>query len=151
MSLSFLEDIKNWEDVGAGATAVGVIVALVAASITYYQYRGAKEIQRETTAKQIYSNYLELAIQYPNLTSGIMPSDLLEYERYEWFVSFMLNVFEHILNAVGNDEEWRKTVVGQIEYHQDYFLNDAEFKAEDYYYYDPKIRSMIDKVCGTNK
>src|ERR1700760_4738050 len=106
MSSPFYEDIRSWEDVGAGATAVAAAVAIIAAIITYFQYKGAKQIQREATAKQIYSDYLKLAIEHPAFTSGKKPDDPLESERYEWFVSYMLNACEQIVDVVGDDKEW---------------------------------------------
>jgi hypothetical protein len=142
--------LQNWEDVGGGATAIGVFVALVAAVITYFQYSGSKGIQREATAKQFYGRYLELTIEHPDMARGRPSPEALESEKYEWFVSYMLNACEQILESSPGDREWRSWVKGQIVYHKKYIC-DPRFKKDEYGYYSVEMKRLIDECCGNGR
>jgi hypothetical protein len=140
--------LQTWEDVGGGATAIGVLVAVIAAAITYGQYIGGRQIQKEATAKQVYSNYLQLAIEHPSFASGFFPADPAEKERYKWFVSYMLNACEQILDATSDDKEWRDCGRAQIEFHKNYMVTDERFRTKEKYFYSREIRDFMDEVCG---
>jgi len=141
------DQLRTWEDIGGGATAIGVFVALVAAIITYFQYSGSRGIQREATAKQFYGKYLELTIEHPDLASGKHSSEALDSEKYEWFVSYLLNACEQIVESAPGDKEWCDWVKGQIKYHKRYIC-DHRFKNEEYRYYSVKMKRLIDEACG---
>jgi hypothetical protein len=141
-----LEKIQGWGDVGGGATAIGVFIAGVAAFFTYGQYRGARQIQREATAAQIYSKYLELAVLYPELANGVRPTTLPERERYEWFVSYMLNACEQIWGATINDPIWQSCVEGQLAFHQNHLCTDRRFLGIERSYYSPELQMVSAKL-----
>jgi hypothetical protein len=138
-----LKPIDSYADVGTFfggiATAVGVLVALGAA---YYARRQILA-QREIVARQIYSEYLKLAIQYPELACGVQPADPKEFERYEWFVSFMLNACEHILFYVPEDPRWRDCMVSQIGYHAEYLSKKMDIRS----HYSPDFSRLISRAC----
>jgi hypothetical protein len=146
--LPALDPLKTWEDVGGGATTLGVLVAVLAVGFTYLQYLGSKKIETEATAKQIYSKYLELAIKYPILASEPPGPDSTkeEIERHKWFVAYMLRAFEQILVSQPLDEVWRICVHAQMNYHQKYICS-KQFTEDELHFYSDEVRLLVGKVC----
>ncbi len=151
-SPSAMEPLKSWADVGSLigglSAAIGLIIASIAACLGYIQIRAGKETQREAVARQTYNEYLKLAIQYPNLAAGNQPTDPLEFESYEWFVSYMLNACEQILLFEPNSPEWQFCVRAQLDYHRHYLTNNDWFRKNFLHHYSLTLRSMIAELTG---
>jgi len=150
-----LEALKNWADfgtlIGGTAAAVGVFIASVAAGFAWGQITAGKQAQRESFARQTYADYLQLAIQYPSYASGNRPGDKEAFERYEWFVSYMLNACEHVLLFVTGSEQWRACVRSQLSYHRDYLCKNKWFMENARSHYSADLLSLIHNLCGTTE
>jgi len=158
MDWSVLEKIKGWEDVGGGATAIGVVIATIAAIFAYGQIVAgkaqavaARATQREATAYQAYNNYLQLAIQFPHLAAGGLSKGDASFEAYAWFVSYFLNACEQILDVRHNDGLWIEAMKVELNYHKQYLAGDDEFRREEKPYYVQKLRDLIDEVGGKTR
>ncbi len=119
------------EKLGAFAELLLSITALVALLFAYLQIRTAQQSQREATTKEIYRDYLKLAVEYPELASpDERGQKILQDYKYRWFVAVMLNACEEIIEVFQNDEIWREVVLSEMECHEDY-LHSKFFLAED--------------------
>ena len=122
---------NNAEKLGNLAQVALAVTAIVALGLAYLQIRFAQLSQRETTAKEIYRDYLRLAFEYPMLAS---PDDnnqkIIQDYKYRWFVAVMLNACEEILASSRNDPAWQEVVLAEMEYHKSY-LNSKYFLAND--------------------
>jgi hypothetical protein len=148
-------DVATWA--AAVVTFVGVFIATVAAALAWAQITSARKIAREALARQTYSEYLKLAMEHPEFSSGLKqtvpPSDRL-FEQYEWFVSYMLNACEGILlyvSTVKKASDWTGTIVTQVEYHKDYFESSTWFQESYEAHYEERLRKIIENVCGWNE
>jgi hypothetical protein len=137
--------------VSAIIAAVSALVALTAAVFVYRQIAVTRSVQREAVARQIYHDYLKLSFTEPMYASGkwrladpAVP-EAVRFEKYEWFVSVMLNAGESILLHVAGEDEWLDTIESQIAYHREY-LDSEEFLAEYSTHYSPQLRSRMYKT-----
>ena len=111
------------------ATAVAAIAALIALGVAWFQVKAGREAQRETVAKEIYRDYLRLALEYPHYAypdyvhlSANPGSD--DFQRYEWFVAFLCYASEEIMEMFGNKPGWESAIISQLGYHYDYLHSD---------------------------
>ena len=115
------------EDLSAYATIATAIVAVLALFIAIVQILVGKHEARLGVAKSIYKDYLALAMQNPKFSSASYPiesprlheisKDHEEYERYEFYVSYLLFAAEEILHLTKNSSEWRSALQAQLRYH----------------------------------
>lgn len=79
---------------------------------------------REISAREAWEKYLVMAFHHPRLANPDLavdePLTAEEEESYEWFVSRMLYAAEEVLILVGEDPEWRKVFLDQIDFHRPY-------------------------------
>jgi hypothetical protein len=135
---------------GAIISVVGVLAALVAAGLILLQVRTASASQRETSARQFYENYLRLSFDFPALARGEWQDGekesrrVIAFEKYEWFVSIMLNACEAIILYVAKGDQWIDAVRGQLTYHREY-LRSPEF-AKYMSHYSPLMQQLITEV-----
>jgi len=81
-------------------------------------------ITPQSHAKAVWTDYLKLCIEYPRLASGEITresaTDLAEFARYEWFVAFMLDACDEVLQYVQDDGGWFNAIDANLEYHKAY-------------------------------
>jgi gamma-glutamylcysteine synthetase len=72
----------------------------------------------------------------------------LQYERYEWFVSYMLGTSRVLLRQFYSDRYWRKTVERNIGYHVVYLKRRKALCIQDDYInlYGRQVTKMIDRA-----
>jgi hypothetical protein len=110
----------------AAATVLAVVVAVAGARIALQQI-GAS---REAAALSAWNDYLRLCFEnpayacadqarkvVPNGLKGLEKNPSVEAEKYQWFISIVLNSCEQVLLSMPNVEEWRSTLVDQVHYH----------------------------------
>jgi hypothetical protein len=118
--------------IGGLATGFGAAFALGALLAAYFQIRANAKSQREAVALQAHRDYLRLCFDNPEFSSthafrvrfGDAPfrgSDgsyrSMEGERYQWFLSILLNTCEQVLLHLEKSEDWRETMRRQLTYH----------------------------------
>jgi hypothetical protein len=123
-------------ELGAYSALATVVVATVALVVAYIQVRVNKREARLAVAKGIYKDYLILAFGNPEFSSASYPmnapkfktfsKDNDKYERYEFFVSYLLFAAEEVLDLTKNDPIWRTTLCDQLRYHALY-LDSLDF------------------------
>jgi len=109
----------------AASAIVGVILAAAALQ------RNAR-VERENRARQIHLDYLQVAMAHPHL-SGPAHIKLktddgalfkvavdVDFEKYEWFVSYLLSAAGVIWDAVGSEHIVGRLMKLQVSYHADY-------------------------------
>jgi hypothetical protein len=135
--------------VSAAIACVGATIAVAAAALVLLQVRAARSIQREAIARQTYNEYLRLCFAEPAFASGNWDktnsaglSKELLFEKYEWFVSVMLNACESILLHVADQDEWSDAIRSQIGYHSKYIKSD-DFQKNYAAHYSSELRKLL--------
>ncbi|HEV7693531.1 MAG TPA: hypothetical protein VGO52_22040 [Hyphomonadaceae bacterium] len=134
------------DDLSATVAVLGALIAIGAALIAWWQVYKAGQLDREMQARAMYESYLRLCFENSPMSSGIEDANHWT-DRYEWFVSIMLNAAESVLLFVSAKDEWEETVKSQIRYHKAY-LHSTKFREREFKYYDDRMRDLIEKVCG---
>jgi|HubBroStandDraft_6_1064221.scaffolds.fasta_scaffold508162_2 hypothetical protein len=125
------------------------VTTILAAGVAIIGIIFAWRAQGQATAKAIYRDYLKLAFENPELAnpseSGLNVSSLVasppsassdkerwtKYERYRWFVAFMLNACDEIASSQRarvfwrNRALWRKAISGDLQFHNEYLMSAA--------------------------
>jgi hypothetical protein len=134
--------------VSAAIACIAAIIAVGAVIAAILQVRAAHAAQRETLARQAYNDYIKLCFNEPAFACGDwqkssdkLPQDLL-FEKYEWFVSIMLNACEAILLHVPNKGEWLETIQAQIGYHSTY-IRSQQFQKNCALHYSIQLRKPL--------
>lgn len=130
--------------IGAAASSVAACIALVAAGYAKRQIEEGRKIQSEILARQTYSSYLLKALEHPDFASG--RAITRDFEKYEWFVSYMLNACEGIILHLPKDKYWESCVKSQLENHRDYLKNNRWFCENYKGQYSPAFVRLIDTV-----
>jgi hypothetical protein len=126
---------------------IAFIAVVIAAVLAIRQLRSSEKSQKEATAKEIFKEYLLIAFEHPAFSvmdSSVLKvkPDGLEFERYKWFVSYMLFACEEILDLFPNSKEWTETIERNLGYHKNYLkIPDPEFKI-----YSKELRDVIDRI-----
>lgn len=135
--------------VSAAIACVSVTVAVAGAALVLLQVRAARSIQREAIARQTYNEYLKLCFAEPAFASGNWDkatsaglSQELLFEKYEWFVSVMLNACELILLHVAEKDEWLEAIRSQISYHSNYCKSN-DFRKNYASHYSAELRQLL--------
>jgi hypothetical protein len=117
------------------ASAVFPIISCLAVIVAFWAIIANRRIQREQTARNAYIKYLEMAFQNPQFAfpdwSKIDLKDQVfistdpaegkrEFEKYEWFISMMLNTANFVFTAVRSDHVLAKQMILQFAYHWKY-------------------------------
>jgi hypothetical protein len=124
--------------VSAAASAAALVIGAVAAWIAYAQIKANATLARENTALETHRQLLCLCIERPELSSstlmlkalgrtsfrGILVELTPRSEQALWFVSYVLNGIEQILESNPRDAAWRSTMAAQVDYHRD-LLNEV--------------------------
>jgi hypothetical protein len=128
--------------VAAYSAAVTAGVAMVAAYIALRQLISGRQETRLGVAKTIYKDYLALAIANPELSSAGYPTndppslkfkknDPLKYEKYEYYVAYLLYAAEEIICLTKGKDKWRATLIDQLRFHGAY-LGSSDFPEGHY-------------------
>lgn len=143
LNLTDLSVVELATVVGGFATALAAAFALVGVPLAIAQIRAMRRIQREATAKILYRQYLEDAINRYDLTVPDLEKIISEGRlvQYELFVAHMLYSLEEIVENT-RDKAWIEVCRGQISRHSEYFCSDY-FKAK-LHYYDPPIVKLVE-------
>jgi hypothetical protein len=133
----------------AAATALAVVVAIVGARIALQQIHAS----REAAALSAWNNYLRLCFENPAYACAdqarkVVPQGLgklennssVEAEKYQWFLSIVLNSCEQVLLAMPNAEDWRSTLVDQVWYHAEAIQQLWDGWAQGY---SPEMRGIV--------
>ena len=139
-SVSIYECFKRWVEIAPGFTP---IVAAAAVGLAFQQLRAIRINQRETTAKNVFREYLKLTIDYPLLAAAKFDKNSEEErERYKWFVANFLWAAEEILSFAKKDVVWRDNLQLHANPHREYFLDPA-FMKEDFEVYSRDVQLLI--------
>jgi hypothetical protein len=119
-------DLKP-DEVSAYAAVATLVIAIFALFVAGRQLIIGKSEARRGFAYSIYKDYLALAFANPKFSSASYPienprmkafsNDRDEYERYEYYVSYLLFAAEEVLNLSKNSASWRETLRDQLRYH----------------------------------
>jgi hypothetical protein len=142
LPLIYLPSARTNELVAAAPKVAPVMTALVALAallVASRQLRLNRLNQRETTAKSIFREFLNLCIEYPDLARG-RPTDANK-ARYDWFVHQFLWAAEEFLEF--DDSDWRDNLRLHVAYHEHFLRTDQEFLSKDLQTYKPKLRSFL--------
>src|SRR5947209_4744098 len=119
--------VQSFSDLGPLATFLGVIMAVVVASI---QIAFNRRAQAEKQAFDTYQGFLKDCVEQPELASGLVTipaGDWKEgdaaFHKYEWFVTKMLAAGEQILDVSNSDENWNATIRALLELHKQYLTS----------------------------
>ena len=127
-------------NLGQFVGGIGVLVAVAAAIVAYRQLVATPQ----SHAKEIWKDYLRLCIEYPELASGEITEAHPEYKRYEWFVAFMLDACDEVLQYVEDDGGWLNAIDANLGYHKAYL---ATARTDAYLcQWSPKVRDRIKKL-----
>jgi hypothetical protein len=113
-----------------------VIVGIVSNFFVYEQIRQSKNLSQdekiqnyELEAREIYAEYLKLALENPDLAYGPEYSaknssltgsaEVSLKVRYDWYVSFAFTAFERIAQMPGRSSGWTCVIAQQLTYHYD--------------------------------
>lgn len=129
------------------ATIAAVIVACVAAWITYQQIIANRQESRRSTASQIYQQYLNLCMNNSAFSLGYAIPTIRndDYTKYCWFVSSMLYSFEEILDVNGSDEQWIKAIESQLERHKAHLKISSTVNDQQW---GPELDNIIKKIIS---
>ncbi len=147
-------------DIGGIATAVAAFLAFCAAIIAAWQLLAAKYEARNSLVKSNYKDYLRLAFEFPRFSSPSYPttnppyyaieSNPAEFERYEFYVSYLLFAAEEILDFKRNDEIWREVLKDQLRYHALY-LKRVILKSNYKNHYSKSMCELIEQAVNSYK
>ncbi len=152
--------------ISAGILFLSLLASLCVALWTISSNR---KIQQQLKAQDLWSTFLQKAIEYPALAyppghadrfdytaktivNDECKPDKREYERYEWFLSYLLKTARQILEHFSADEFWKKTIRRNIRYHKTYLALRREAKSPDDFIElsGPEVTRLIDEVLREN-
>jgi hypothetical protein len=150
-----MTQIVDWGATGsmlsAAATVFAVLVAILGARIALHQISAS----REAAALSAWNDYLRLCFENPNYACvdqarKVVPKGLsqlednpsVEAEKYQWFLSIVLNSCEQVLLGMPNVHEWRGTLVDQVWYHAEAI---AQLWGKWKEGYSEKMQSIVDE------
>lgn len=120
---------------------LSLVVAIIALLVN-------RKTQQRLKAQDLWSTYLQKAIEYPFLAyppghaenfdydaktvrNDDGKPDRREFERYEWFLSYLLKTSKEILEHYSHDDFWTKTIRRNIRYHKKYLAQRTKEELDD--------------------
>jgi hypothetical protein len=115
--------------ISAAALVVATSIALGSAIIAYSSLKRVRRSQKEAQARGLFTDYQKLAMQYPifafperfadryDFANIAVNKSTEEFERYEWFISFLLVTAREILELYPDDEFWADAIRRNVGYH----------------------------------
>ncbi len=106
------------------------------------------KLTREMNTDNMWTNYMELAIQYPNFADGAEYSQLRSEEQtqYSWFVERLFYTGESILKFTPDKEAWISVFKTEAAKHRSLIEGHPKFLPEYFCDYDPAMRDIIAAV-----
>jgi hypothetical protein len=164
--MSFSEFWMDADKYAYVATVVTAAVASIALIFSWAQIRAGRMVQREAYARELYRDYLKIAFEYPQLANPSLgkfdfaqrtiDDDRKDFERYEWFISFLLDACDEILRTdtqtarMNTRSEWYETIRTQISFHRGYLTSDYLREQGYLAQYSPKLREIIEQTLADN-
>jgi hypothetical protein len=146
------EEPRDWgnlsQRISAAAAVSSFMVAAGALGYVAHQIDQNRAISRETAARQIFRQYLELAVNNPELSVPDL-DDMTEpakRDRYDNFVTHMLFACEEILAAFFKEKGWRDGCEFHIERHLSYVHDTVIPKSLGTY--SPEMQCLIKEVAA---
>lgn len=136
----------DWTAISAIATAVAAIAAAIAAYLSFSSLSETRRIAAEQRANDYTKRYLELTIEFPDLsTEGSVKQK--QEQRYSWFVSFVLMMVREVLSAYPGDIKRRNMMLQQLSY-----IDSAELKAwtedDQLSVFGSDVERLVDEALG---
>lgn len=143
LSTASISDLSN-------VALLGVTAAVSAFGV--YQFIATTKFNRDQAAKAIHADYIRLAMEKPTFAnpsivdvdygSRTFAGSREEFEKYEWFVSFMVLSFEEIFH-LSKTPTWENTIRSNLSFHSAYFSS-PHFRESGYIEnIDPALREML--------
>ena len=130
------EKKKSYVELFISILAFGI--SLFSMFFTICAYIKTTADQQETQAYNYWQNFLELAVEKPEMANGddshffeINKGDSGKRVEYEWFVANALGAAEIVFRLQPNDKEWRNTLKEIIGLHSKY-INSTSFDTSHY-------------------
>ncbi len=120
--MAFLRD--HWLEVAS------IMVALAAISVAVWRITASRRDDRERSARSTWREYNIQALTYPLLAYPDLDrikQDLEEYERYEWFVAFLIETCAEILATMKQSPlgvRWEDVLRRHLSFHWRYLESD---------------------------
>lgn len=147
------------------SAAVLFLSLLVSLGVALWTINRNRMIQQQLKAQDLWSTYLQKAIEYPALAyppghtddfnydnktvlNDEGKADKREFERYEWLVSYLLKTSRENLEHFSHDEFWKKTIRRNIRYHKVYLALRRKLKLRDDFIElgGPNVTHLIDEI-----
>jgi hypothetical protein len=129
-----------------------------------------RKTQQRLKAQDLWSTYLQKAIEHSALAyppghgenfnydaktvlNAEGKPDKREFERYEWFLSYLLKTAREILEHYSHDEFWKKTIRRNIRYHEAYLAKRKRVVLPDDDYIalsGREVNRLIDEILKEN-
>ena len=121
--------IRPVQTVALWASVVVAAAAVVSLAVGIWDYNRNAQAQVQLTALSILQNYLNLAVQHPDLASRDAgdPVDA----RYAWFAAHALNTAQTLRGLVGHQEDWQRAIDAIVRQQQPY-LRSGLFECRDF-------------------
>lgn len=146
-------DDDFWSKLNALATVnIAVLTALLAShgvqqiTLMNQQKIDSKKHNNSLIAHSAYSEYLKLAMEYPQFAHPNIAKLDENYElknHYKWFVANMLYHFETVVEAVKDDDDWEVTLIPQIKKHGWYIYQNDRYKKDGW---SSELKELIKKA-----
>jgi hypothetical protein len=140
---------ENAEKIGNLAQVLTLVTAIIAVVFAYRQIYTARRSQQEATAKELYQDYLQLAFKHPKYAvPEAGDKNIIKTDQYRWFVAVLLNSCDEILACVPRDDDWKRIIAAELEYHEPYltspyFLNPDEDRG--WTLYSKELKEVFEK------
>lgn len=142
-----------WTALNALAT---INIAVLTAFLAFYGLQQLHSIKKQTDvtkehnqsliAHSAYSEYLKLAMEYPQFAHPNIAKLDENYElknHYKWFVANMLYHFETVVEAMQGDDDWEVTLIPQIKKHGWYIYQNDRYKKDGW---SSELKELIEKA-----
>jgi hypothetical protein len=120
---------------GGFATAFGISVALFSAVLIFYQTISTNRTTRHAAALSARADYIKFCMEHPEYSNSRIAMHTLKIKNFDsilenntrpdveralWFLSYVLNAMEQLLNTAVSRKErdaWEQTAIDQLRYH----------------------------------
>ncbi|WP_063703437.1 hypothetical protein [Pseudoalteromonas gelatinilytica] len=146
-------ETEIWTALNALAT---MNIAILTAFLAFYGLQQLHSIKKQTDvtkehnqsliAHSAYSEYLKLAMEYPQFAHPNIAKLDENYElknHYKWFVANMLYHFETVVEAMKGDDDWEVTLIPQIKKHGWYIYQNDRYKKDGW---SSELKELIKKA-----
>ena len=126
------------------------VLALSAGFIALFRFFHEKKIERQNSARALYTNFMAASLAEPDLYGGAWSDGSLsskrEQQKYIHYVGGFLWAAEELLREFPGDRVWEETILVTLREHRDYLVSD-QFTTEQAGYA-RALQHMIAKVMA---